>query len=444
MQRSKLLIILFASGAAAIVLLRSLLPSLMGTLLAAVIACGVIAYLGWLYWHKNTHDLNRAGDDLYYLGLLFTILSLGHALVALFIINPDGDINQRANELIGNFGIALASTVFGILGRIFLQGLEVGDSEDQLPWPAADGSDRADDGGDRQGRVARPAEGEDRQGRVARPAEGEGRQGRVARPAEGEGRQDRIARPAEGEDLPPARRPAEMPAMRVDARPLPLEELRLQIRHATDAFRHFTRVTTEQAEENRVHMAHQIKQSMQRMNDEARKSLLETQATWLEMLEGIRAQSEAMLSQTQKEAASSTQRTEAAWQDIARRAHGTSIATQESLDAIVRKMGETAAGVAEDLSAHATEIIGVHATLAQSAKKHHEDLAEIWRESTRIAAAKSLADEINACIEAIRRLASAAEGQRARPWARHVLRRHPAPRAQAKARIGRSSTGRGR
>ena len=429
-------------------LLRSFLPSLVGTLLAAVTACGVIACLGWLYWRENAgenaHDLSRAGDDLYYLGLLFTIISLGHALVALFIFNPDDDINQRANELIGNFGIALASTVFGILGRIFLQGLEVGDSEDQFPWPAEDGSDGAAGGGGLQDRIARPADGEGRQGRIARPADGEGRQGRIARPADGEGRQGRIARPIDGEGLPPARRPAEMPAMRVDARPLPLEELRLQIRYATDAFRHFARVTTEQAEENRAHMAHQIKQSMQRMNDEARKSLLETQATWLEMLEGIRAQSEAMLSQTQKEAASSTQRIEAAWQDIARRAHETSIATQESLDAIVKEMGETAAGVAGDLSVHATEIIGVHAALAQSAKKHHEDLAEILREYTQIAAAKSLADEINACIEAIRRLASAAEGQPPRPRARHVLRRHPAPRAQAKARIGRSSVGRGR
>ena len=129
MRHWERLFVCFAVGAAAIVLLRLLFPSNTGAFLAATAACGVIFFLGWSYWREGAHESSRAGDDLYYLGLLFTLVSLMYALIALFILSPGGDIDERTNTLIGNFGIALISTVFGILGRILLQGQAAGSTD---------------------------------------------------------------------------------------------------------------------------------------------------------------------------------------------------------------------------------------------------------------------------------------------------------------------------
>ncbi|MDE0130133.1 MAG: hypothetical protein OXQ86_11310 [Gammaproteobacteria bacterium] len=395
MQHRKRLFMCFAGGTAAIVLLRLFMPSLAGAGLAALAACGAIGWLGLLYWREGTDDLSRAGDDLYYLGLLFTLVSLMYALIALFIFNPEGDIEQRTYALIGNFGIALLSTVIGILGRILLQGQAVVGTESQ-PAP-----------------------------HVAEEA--------------------------------------------VDANRDALEELRLQIRHATDAFRHFTRVTTEQAEENRVHMRRQIEQSVERMNEEARNSLLETQAAWLETLKKISTHSETMIGQIEREVTSSTQRTETAWQDLARRANETSTTTQKRLDNLVKEMasmlqamselnrtlaplskgmvavtdnvrdlGETTAGVVGNLSVRATEMINVHDELAHGAKKYQEDSLRLYEQALRSftqVAAKKLTDEINACVRAIQRIASTANAQQ-------NLRQRP--RASVRRMLGLRSTSGGR
>ncbi len=110
----------FLVGAGAIVLIRHLSPELSGAIFATFVAIGVIVWHGFGRCQEN--DLGRVADDTYYLGLLFTLVSLVSALVYLFIINPEGDFDERAQALIGNFGIGLLSTVAGILGRILLQG----------------------------------------------------------------------------------------------------------------------------------------------------------------------------------------------------------------------------------------------------------------------------------------------------------------------------------
>ena len=90
----------------------------------ATIAVLIIVLLGFHYYHRPATDLRLAGDNLYYLGLLFTLASLIMALVQLFVFQmEDDDLRQRTHALIGNFGIALFSTVTGILGRILLQSL---------------------------------------------------------------------------------------------------------------------------------------------------------------------------------------------------------------------------------------------------------------------------------------------------------------------------------
>lgn len=56
------------------------------------------------------HD-EQTGDNLYYMGFLFTLTSLG---VALFQFSSD----RSMDEIVQNFGVAISSTMFGIIGRI--------------------------------------------------------------------------------------------------------------------------------------------------------------------------------------------------------------------------------------------------------------------------------------------------------------------------------------
>ena len=72
----------------------------------------------------SRHDRQRAGDNLYYLGLLFTLLSLIYALIAIFPVGSEGDSSAgQIRKLVGSFGISLVSTVAGIIGRVVVQGL---------------------------------------------------------------------------------------------------------------------------------------------------------------------------------------------------------------------------------------------------------------------------------------------------------------------------------
>ena len=119
-------LIAFFAGTAAIVLLRVTLsdPNWVGVVCAALAASVAIALLGVHYYHSNSPEaLDRAGDNLYYLGFLFTLISLIYALVDLFLFEDRNTALTLANRtyiLIGSFGIALLSTVAGILGRIIL------------------------------------------------------------------------------------------------------------------------------------------------------------------------------------------------------------------------------------------------------------------------------------------------------------------------------------
>ena len=116
-------------GAAGIVFLRIFIKDTQlsaGT--AAALAVAVVIGLGLYYAHNHVDDREQEGDNLYYLGLLFTLVSLMYALIALFLVyNIDDDLTERTYELLGNFGIALSSTVAGIIARIFVQNYQIGD-----------------------------------------------------------------------------------------------------------------------------------------------------------------------------------------------------------------------------------------------------------------------------------------------------------------------------
>ena len=123
MNATRILLIAFLVGSALIFGLRFQFPGLSGATSAAIAAVVIIILVG-LYYRgscEDSEDRQIAGDNLYYLGLLFTLFSLIMALLQLFVLDTQEDVNERANELIGNFGIALFSTVAGILARILFQ-----------------------------------------------------------------------------------------------------------------------------------------------------------------------------------------------------------------------------------------------------------------------------------------------------------------------------------
>ena len=62
------------------------------------------------------------GDEVYYLGLLYTLTSLCTALVSLFLLyGGEQTLEKRTDEMIGSFGIALLTTMAGIVMRMTLQ-----------------------------------------------------------------------------------------------------------------------------------------------------------------------------------------------------------------------------------------------------------------------------------------------------------------------------------
>lgn len=120
-QRQKAFLAAFLLGTLVVVGVRESLPGLDGAIWAAS-GCAVII-VGWAFlcYRQDAAAAFQAADDFYYLGLLFTLVSLIHVLVRIFVLG-DTDGEQRAQQIIGNFGIALVSTVVGIVARVVLLG----------------------------------------------------------------------------------------------------------------------------------------------------------------------------------------------------------------------------------------------------------------------------------------------------------------------------------
>ena len=74
--------------------------------------------------------LDQAGDNGYYLGLLFTLVSMAFALYDFGQQNMGADEQRSAAvKIIGDFGVALATTITGIALRILLQQMRVDPSD---------------------------------------------------------------------------------------------------------------------------------------------------------------------------------------------------------------------------------------------------------------------------------------------------------------------------
>ena len=90
--------------------------------IAAFVAAGVVLALT-VYYVLNDEDApEEEGDNVYYLGLLFTLVSLMFTLLELFGGDTDGERNaEKIRALLENFGIALTSTIAGIACRVAVQ-----------------------------------------------------------------------------------------------------------------------------------------------------------------------------------------------------------------------------------------------------------------------------------------------------------------------------------
>src|SRR5579859_3254689 len=99
-----------AAGAAYIVLAKL---AGIGQFLVTFVPILVMVAYALLIWFARNLRLrdDQAGDNLYYMGFLFTLTSLG---VSLYQFNA----SRAAEEIVQNFGIAIGSTITGIALRV--------------------------------------------------------------------------------------------------------------------------------------------------------------------------------------------------------------------------------------------------------------------------------------------------------------------------------------
>ena len=74
----------------------------------------IVAY-GFVLWDRELKGpkFEHAGDNLYYVGFLYTLISLA---VSLYRFTSDG----YTEDIVQGFGVALSSTVFGLIGRVYV------------------------------------------------------------------------------------------------------------------------------------------------------------------------------------------------------------------------------------------------------------------------------------------------------------------------------------
>ena len=90
----------------------------------AIFPCTLLLFYAGIINYSPKYRLreDRAGDNLYFIGFIFTVISLG---VALYRYQSDPDVNQ----IIGDLGVGLFSTVLGLVLRIFITNQRVDPDE---------------------------------------------------------------------------------------------------------------------------------------------------------------------------------------------------------------------------------------------------------------------------------------------------------------------------
>ena len=110
----------FGAGVVVILALKVLVDS---QLLVTAIPCALMLWYARLLWDSDESRprYDSAGDNLYYLGFLYTLTSLAYSLYAFSADEEDTGI------IVTNFGIAIATTILGMALRILLARPVVGD-----------------------------------------------------------------------------------------------------------------------------------------------------------------------------------------------------------------------------------------------------------------------------------------------------------------------------
>lgn len=113
------LVIAFAAGAAGIVGLKQLDIE---PWWAALFATGVLVSYAVAAWLNRNLALEPEviGDNCYYLGFIFTLISLG---VTLYQLAGTGTDASLLRDVVAGFGVALASTIVGVFLRVFMMQL---------------------------------------------------------------------------------------------------------------------------------------------------------------------------------------------------------------------------------------------------------------------------------------------------------------------------------
>ena len=95
-------------GGFAIIFFRSFLG--LSAPLTAIFPISILLSYAYVIQFSPKYRLreDRAGDNLYFLGFIYTVISLG---IALFRYQSDPDVNQ----IIGDLGVGLATTVVGLV-----------------------------------------------------------------------------------------------------------------------------------------------------------------------------------------------------------------------------------------------------------------------------------------------------------------------------------------
>lgn len=128
-----LFVLAFLSGVATIFICKALNAP---QFLLTGVVIGIILLYGAIVWMtpRLRLRLDQAGDNAYYLGLLFTLISMAYALysVATDVATKDpgaGLPSSTTERIIADFGVALGSTIAGIFTRIFLQQIRIDPSD---------------------------------------------------------------------------------------------------------------------------------------------------------------------------------------------------------------------------------------------------------------------------------------------------------------------------
>ena len=102
----------FAFGGALLIILAKAIG--VGATIVAILAVSAIVAYAMLVQVSGTGRLrgDQAGDNCYYLGLIYTLASLAYAI---FTFDPAG----TATTIIQGFGVALATTIVGLVLRVY-------------------------------------------------------------------------------------------------------------------------------------------------------------------------------------------------------------------------------------------------------------------------------------------------------------------------------------